>query len=421
LRAALVRLLHAHPADWFDLVQLTSSLARIPLDIENCLRDLVAGGLAEADVARTRFRAKQPEPVLERYALASFLSEPPPESLEEHSTAAQRFRELLGADEKMLLVFESVRLAAKTALSVLVLGPTGSGKELVARTIHQLSARRSKHFQAVNCAALPDTLFESEMFGHEKGAFTGATHAKAGRMELAHAGTLFLDEVGDLSPFSQAKLLRVLEERRLERLGSTRSIEADFRLISATNRPLSDFVRDGRFREDLYYRINAFAIRLPALRERSADIPHLAKRILARYCAMHGLSSDAKVFADSAVTRLMEHSWPGNVRELETTVFRAALSAHAEVIEATDLTFLHEDAEATVLPFVPVEPPITNRGLVTLREAERAHILAVLDAVGGNKKRAARVLSIGRGTLYRKLAEYGTEPLSGAEPSRRRA
>ena len=196
-------------------------------------------------------------------------------STEDQSPSVQRFREMIGRDEKMLIVFEWIRTAAKSDISVLILGPTGSGKEVVARMIHELSRRSVAKFQAVNCAALPDTLFESEIFGYEKGAFTGAHDRKPGRLELANEGTLFLDEIGDMSLIAQAKLLRVLEERRFERLGGNKSIAVDFRLISATNRPLEQFVRDGRFREDLYYRVNAFAIRLPSLRERQVDIPVL--------------------------------------------------------------------------------------------------------------------------------------------------
>ena len=207
---------------------------------------------------------------------------------------------MIGRDEKMLIVFEWIRTAAKSDISVLILGPTGSGKEVVARMIHELSRRSVAKFQAVNCAALPDTLFESEIFGYEKGAFTGAHDRKPGRLELANDGTLFLDEIGDMSLIAQAKLLRVLEERRFERLGGHKSISVDFRLISATNRPLEQFVRDGRFREDLYYRVNAFAIRLPSLRERQVDIPVLAQRFLARYCAAQGLPLDSKAFSREA-------------------------------------------------------------------------------------------------------------------------
>ncbi len=193
--------------------------------------------------------------------------------------------------------------------------------------IHELSRRGGEKFQAVNCAALPDTLFESEIFGYEKGAFTGAHDRKPGRLELADHGTLFLDEIGDLSLVAQAKLLRVLEDRRFERLGGQKSVQVDFRLISATNRPLDQFVRDSRFREDLYYRVNAFAIRLPSLRERPVDIPVLASRFLARYCATNGLPLDAKTFSPEATAALQAYPWPGNIRELESTVSRAALSA----------------------------------------------------------------------------------------------
>ena len=251
---------------------------------------------------------------------------------EDQSPSVQRFREMIGRDEKMLVVFEWIRTAAKSDISVLVLGPTGSGKEVVARMIHELSRRGSGKFQALNCAALPDTLFESEIFGHEKGAFTGAHDRKPGRLELANHGTLFLDEIGDMSIVAQAKLLRVLEERRFERLGGNRSIEVDFRLISATNRPLEQLVRESRFREDLYYRVNAFAIRLPSLRERPVDIPVLAQRFLARYCAANGMPVDAKVFSKEALERLIAYPWPGNIRELESTVSRAALSAPGRTI-----------------------------------------------------------------------------------------
>ena len=321
-------------------------------------------------------------------------------SHEDRSPAVQRFREMIGRDEKMLIVFEWIRTAAKSDISVLILGPTGSGKEVVARMIHELSRRGTNRFQAVNCAALPDTLFESEIFGYEKGAFTGAHDRKPGRLELANNGTLFLDEIGDLSIVAQAKLLRVLEERRFERLGGNQSIEVNFRLISATNRPLDQFVRDSRFREDLYYRVNAFSIRLPSLRERTSDIPVLAQRFLARYCAGNGLPLDGKVFAKDATEQLMQYHWPGNIRELESTVSRAALSSPDRLIRGSDIEFLHA-SEA------PIES--ARERLPSLRDAERAHIARVLDTVNWNKKQAAAVLEISRGTLYRKIVEYGLE------------
>src|SRR3989442_702991 len=318
---------------------------------------------------------------------------------------------MIGRDEKMLIVFEWIRTAAKADISVLILGPTGAGKELVAHMIQELSRRGSEKFQAVNCAALPDTLFESEIFGYEKGAFTGAHDRKPGRLELANHGTLFLDEIGDLSLVAQAKLLRVLEDRRFERLGGQKSIHVDFRLISATNRPLDLFVRDGRFREDLFYRVNAFAIRLPSLRERQVDIPVLASRFLARYCAANGLPLDAKTFSRESADLLQAYHWPGNIRELESTVSRAALSAPGRIIRDSDIEFLH--AQAT-----PREE--TSTRLPSLREAERSHIGRVLEAVSWNKKEAARVLDISRGTLYRKIVEFGLEPESAASRNRTR-
>src|SRR5712675_3606775 len=267
--------------------------------------------------------------------------------------------------------------------------------------IHELSRRAHAKIQAVNCAALPDTLFESEIFGYEKGAFTGAHDRKPGRLELANDGTLFLDEIADTSLIAQAKLLRVLEERRFERLGGNKSISVDFRLISATNRPLEQFVRDGRFREDLYYRVNAFAIRLPSLRERQVDIPVLAQRFLARYCAAQGLPLDSKSFSREALELLVNYPWPGNIRELESTVSRAALSAPGRAIRASDVEFLHAS--------LPVSGPSGDR-LPSLAEAERTHIVRVLEAVRWNKKEASRVLDISRGTLYRKIEEYKLEP-----------
>jgi two-component system nitrogen regulation response regulator NtrX len=218
---------------------------------------------------------------------------------------------------------------------------------------------------------------------------------------MASDGTLFLDEIGDLSIVAQAKLLRVLEERRFERLGGNKSIHVDFRLISATNRPLDQFVRDGRFREDLYYRVNAFAIRLPSLRERQVDIPVLANRFLARYCAANGLPLDSKSLSREGVELLMAYHWPGNIRELESTVSRAALSAPGRVIRAADIEFLHA-AEVTT--------PESGDRLPSLREAERSHIVRILDAVNWNKKEAAKVLEISRGTLYRKILEFALEP-----------
>jgi len=401
LRAGLLRLLNARPDEAFDVDSLMAVFGRMRGDIDNCLAELVDFGLVgRLPGPPPRYNARRPERPEHAELLDQFLERRATVSAEDQAPSVQRFREMIGRDEKMLIVFEWIRTAAKSDISVLILGPTGSGKELVARMIHELSRRGKERFQAVNCAALPDTLFESELFGYEKGAFTGAHDRKPGRLELADRGTLFLDEIGDLSLIAQAKLLRALEERRFERLGGQKAVHVDFRLVTATNRPLDLFVRDGRFREDLYYRINAFAIRLPSLRERPVDIPVLATRFLARYSAANGLPLDAKTFSAEAMTLLQGYPWPGNIRELESTVSRAALSAPGRVIRDTDVEFLHEQAGAEAL--APARLP-------TLREAERAHIIRALEATGWNKKEAARILEISRGTLYRKIVEYGLE------------
>jgi DNA-binding NtrC family response regulator len=402
LRAGLLRFLNARPQEAFDVESLMSAFGRMRLDVDNCLNELVDCGLVRrVGGPPPRYAAQQPEGQGLLQLLEAFLERRAVVSAEDQAPSVQRFREMIGRDEKMLIVFEWIRTAAKSDISVLILGPTGSGKELVARMIHELSRRGKDRFQAVNCAALPDTLFESELFGYEKGAFTGAHDRKPGRLELADNGTLFLDEIGDLSLIAQAKLLRALEERRFERLGGQKSVYVDFRLISATNRPLDQFVRDSRFREDLYYRINAFSIRLPSLRERPVDIPVLASRFLARYCSANGLPLDGKTFSSEAMTQLQAYPWPGNIRELESTVSRAALSAPGRVIRDTDTEFLHAHLGGDT--FAPPRLP-------TLREAERGHILRALEATSWNKKEAARILEISRGTLYRKIVEYGLVP-----------
>jgi transcriptional regulator with PAS, ATPase and Fis domain len=399
LRAGLLRYLFARPTEAFEVEALMSTFGRLRHDVEACVRELTEFGVVRQITGPpAQYSAQRPERDYMAALLDAFLERRATISTEDQSPSVQRFREMIGRDEKMLVVFEWIRTAAKSDIAVLILGPTGSGKELVARMIHELSRRGTEKFQAVNCAALPDTLFESEIFGYEKGAFTGAHDRKPGRLELANHGSLFLDEIGDLSLMAQAKLLRVLEDRRFERLGGQKSVQVDFRLVSATNRPLEQFVRDGRFREDLYYRVNAFSIRLPSLRERPIDIPMLATRFLARYCASNGLPLDAKTFTAEAMAILQAYPWPGNIRELESTVSRAALTAPGRLIRDSDIEFLH----TRNIPANSAPPR-----LPTMREAERSHIQRALETVGWNKKEAARVLEISRGTLYRKIVEYG--------------
>jgi DNA-binding NtrC family response regulator len=404
LRAALLRFLSARPQEAFDVDTLMAIFGRMRVDVDHCINDLADFGVV------CRLPGSPPRYVLGQTQredvgrlVGAFLERRADITIEDQSPSVQRFREMIGRDEKMLIVFEWIRTAAKSDISVLILGPTGSGKDVVARMIHELSPRASQHFQTINCAAVPDSLFESEIFGYEKGAFTGAADRKQGRVELSDRGTLFLDEIGDLTLVAQAKLLRVLEDRRFERLGGHKSVHVDFRLITATNHPLEELVGDGRFREDLYYRVNAFAIRLPSLRERPVDIPVLANRFVARHCASNGLPHDAKTLSEEeeALALLQAYAWPGNIRELESTISRAALASPGRVIRDTDIEFLHAH---------PGPGEGSPNAIPTLAEAERAHIQRVLDSVGWNKKEAARVLGISRGTLYRKIEEYGLDP-----------
>src|SRR5512138_3440267 len=242
---------------------------------------------------------------------------------------------LVGSSEAMRRVLEQVRKVASTDATALVLGESGTGKELVARAIHDESARREKPFISVSCAAIPEGLLESELFGHEKGAFTGAVKRKLGRFELAHEGTLFLDEVGELPPSVQVKLLRVLQERRFERVGGEETVEVDVRLVSATNRDLAEMVKEGRFREDLYYRLDVVAMRLPPLRERPGDVEELARFFVGKLGPRFGRRVSG--FTPEALALLKRHRWPGNVRELENVVEQALVFAEGEHIGPEDL------------------------------------------------------------------------------------
>ncbi len=414
LRAGILRYLSARPDEGFDVDALMQTFGRLRLDVENCIRELAAFGVARA-IPGTPVRyaaARMENPAIERL-LDRFLERRATISTEDQSPSVQRFREMIGRDEKMLIVFEWIRTAAKSDISVLILGPTGSGKELVARMIHELSRRQSAKFQAVNCAALPDTLFESEIFGYEKGAFTGAHDRKPGRLELANEGTLFLDEIGDLSIIAQAKLLRVLEERRFERLGGNKSIHVDFRLISATNRPLGSV----RARQPVP--------RGPLLsRQRVLDPPAVAAR------APGGHSG-----AGQAVPRtLLRIERPAARRQ----GFRPRGRRPAPGLS---LAGQHPRAREHGRPELPCRrqdgrsgrptsssstqqnrrPRERGERLPSLREAERGHIVRILEACNWNKKEAARILEISRGTLYRKILEFGLEPQAhGAARHRQR-
>jgi transcriptional regulator with PAS, ATPase and Fis domain len=399
LRSGILRLLGTAPHDAHDVESVMQTFGRIRSDVDACLRELVNSGFVRVIGGdRPLYQVVRPVDAELCRILDEFLADAPGESPEDRSPGVQRFREMIGRDEKMMLIFESIRTVAKTELATLVLGPMGSGKDIVARVIHELSSRQRQTFQSVNCAALPDALFESEVFGYERGAIPGAYERKAGRMELAHRGTLFLDELSELSSVSQTRFLHAIDDRRVERLGGQAGVDVDVRLICATTRPLDMLVAEGAFREDLYYRINACIIRLPALRERPIDIPILAERYLTRHCAVQGLQPDAKQLAPDALDLLGAYPWPGNIRELESTISRAALATAGTVIEGRDLHFLHPALSA---------PSVDVPDLPTLRDVERDHIRRVLSAMRWNKKRAAEVLAISRETLYRKIAEYG--------------
>jgi two-component system response regulator AtoC len=298
---------------------------------------------------------------------------------------------IVAGDPKMVRVLELVRKVAPTNATVLITGESGTGKELIARCIHANSPRAQKIFVPVNCAALSPTLIESELFGHERGAFTGAAGQHAGRFERAHGGTLFLDEIGELDANLQAKLLRVLQEKTFERVGGARQISVDVRVIAATNRNLKQAVAEGKFREDLYYRLNLFPIEVPPLRERPADIPRLARFFLAR--AAQNLGKPNLMLTPEAERVLAAYAWPGNVRELENTMERVAILCD-EAIEPDDL-------------------PVTSSGParpVLFKDIERQAIEDALRANDGNRTRTARQLGISLRTLQYRLKEYGITP-----------
>ncbi|MCC6751072.1 MAG: sigma-54-dependent Fis family transcriptional regulator [Deltaproteobacteria bacterium] len=304
---------------------------------------------------------------------------------------------IIGQSPAMRAVLERVEQVAPTNASVLLLGESGTGKELLASAIHQLSGRASGPLVKVNCVALPESLIESELFGHERGAFTGAIRTRRGRFELAHGGTLFLDEIGDLSIGTQLKLLRAIQEREIERVGGQTQIPVDVRLITATNRNLERAVAEGTFREELYYRLKVVTIELPPLRQRLEDIPLLLQFFLAQFRKEHGKKVEG--LSRAALHRLRSYRWPGNVRELRNVIESLVVSSTGAEISAEQLP----------------EGIVANRGPdlltmpmgVRLGDVEKTYILRTLELAGGNKSKAAQMLGIGKKTLYRRLEEYG--------------
>jgi two-component system nitrogen regulation response regulator GlnG len=334
----------------------------------------------------------------------------------------REFSALIGRHPRMQDVYKTIGRVAGTDVTVLLRGESGTGKELVARALHHYSRRAGRPFVAVSCAAIPGTLLESEMFGHERGAFTDARERRLGKVELAHGGTLYLDEIGDMPLELQTKLLRALQERTIERLGGHEAIRVDVRVLAATNRNLEELMREGKFREDLYYRLNVVTLNLPPLRERRRDIPLLVEHFLAKYAAELG---ERGVAAD-ALDRLVGHEWPGNVRELENVVQRAMVMATSGVILPEHLPIGPVSAAASVAVDASLEE-IIERKLIEcvrgLREhasanlydlmiglVEKPLLRAVLLETGGNQVRAAQILGINRNTLRKKLTEHGINP-----------
>ncbi|HZQ70255.1 MAG TPA: sigma-54 dependent transcriptional regulator [Terriglobales bacterium] len=317
---------------------------------------------------------------------------------------------LVGASKKMQEIFRLIEMVSPSTASVLITGASGTGKELVARTVHELSPRRGKPFIPINCAAIPETLIESEIFGHEKGAFTGALERRTGCFELAEGGTLLLDEIGEMPIATQAKLLRVLEDRKLRRLGSKVETTVDVRVLAATNKVPEEAVSRGELRNDLYYRLNVFNIHMPPLREHKEDIPDLVQSLLSDMSAKHGRKVAA--VSEAVLNVFQNYSWPGNVRELRNTLERAVIVCDGAVIETKHLP---PGFGQTPVRTSADDPDAVRLGVgTTVEEAEKLLILKTLEATSNNKTRAAEILGISLKTLHNKLKEYGSAAADAA-------
>src|SRR5690348_12431200 len=317
---------------------------------------------------------------------------------------------LVGKSRKMQEIFALVERVAPSTASILITGESGTGKEVVARTLHDLSPRKAKPFVAINCSAIPETLIESEIFGHEKGAFTGALERRAGCFELAEEGTLLLDEIGEMPIATQAKLLRVLEDRKFRRLGSKVETEANVRVLAATNKIPEEAVARGELRNDLYYRLNVFNIHMPPLREHKEDLPDLVQGLIGDMNSKH--TRNVQMLSDAVMNLFQGYSWPGNVRELRNTLERAVIVCEGSVIETKHLPpgFGHAPARAAAM-----DPNALHLGVgTTVEEAERQLIMKTLEATNNNKTRAAEILGISLKTLHNKLKEYGAATTAGS-------
>jgi DNA-binding NtrC family response regulator len=317
---------------------------------------------------------------------------------------------LVGASKKMQEIFRLIEMVAPSTASVLITGASGTGKELVARTIHELSPRRNKPFVPINCAAIPETLIESEIFGHERGAFTGALERRTGCFELAEGGTLLLDEIGEMPVGTQAKLLRVLEDRKLRRLGSKVETTVDVRVLAATNKVPEEAVARGELRNDLYYRLNVFNIHMPPLHEHKDDIPALVESLLKDMSAKHGRK--VAVVSEAVLNLFQNYSWPGNVRELRNALERAVIVCEGAVVETKHLT---PGFGQTTIRTSSEDPDAIHLGVgTTVEEAERRLILKTIESTSNNKTRAAEILGISLKTLHNKLKEYGNAAADAA-------
>jgi DNA-binding NtrC family response regulator len=331
-------------------------------------------------------------------------------ALREELRNVYSFGNIISRSEKMRGVFRQIKQVADTDVTILIQGESGTGKELVARALHLNSNRRANPFVVTNCSALPENLMESELFGYEKGAFTGATKTRAGRFEEAHTGTLFLDEIGDISPGVQTKLLRVLQEKTFERVGGNASLTVDTRIVAATNRNLEVMTAQGDFREDLFYRLNIFPITLPPLRERLEDVPLLAEHILLRYAGLSG--GRVKAFAPAVAHSMMNHSWRGNVRELENLVKRAIIKCTGDTITEIELPSGASDAPppADSSAAIAQNTPYKDYLNAIVRHAEENYLVRMLRLCKGNINQIAKLMEIDRKTVYRKMAEYSIDP-----------
>ncbi len=326
---------------------------------------------------------------------------------------------LVGSSTAMLDVYKMVARVAESRSTVLLQGESGTGKELIARAIHANGPRRDKAFVPVNCGALPDTLLESEMFGYEKGAFTGAVGTKAGLFEAANGGTLFLDEIGELGPALQVKLLRVMQDQEVRRVGGTGSVKVDVRIIAATNRDLELLVKEGKFRDDLFYRLNVVPITLPSLVDRREDIPMLVHHFFEKYRA--GSSHGVHGVLPKTMALLTQYRWPGNVRELENVIERAVSLSHGPLLTPDDLPDAIRQESIDGAEGKSPQGDTANDATLTLEEVEKRHLILVLKETKGNKVKAAKILGIDRRTLYRMAERFGLDIGEEAEGAEREA